>query len=81
MLKEVMVVLKVHLVIKEQWGTEKFGCKVFNLSFYWEWETMCQRRATWNLSLEEIIIWSYWSSEIYRMLTLKSNENWQRMKT
>lgn len=62
MLKEVMIVLKAHLVmnIKEQQRTQNFECKVFNLSeFYSEQKTMGQRRVIWNLSLEEIIIWSY----------------------
>lgn len=36
-LKEMMIVLKVHFVIKEQQRTENFDCKVFNLSeFYSE---------------------------------------------
>lgn len=53
MLKEVMVVLKVHLVIKEQQGTEKFGCKVFHLSFHSErqcgkedWYGICHLRKS-----------------------------------
>ena len=37
MIKEMMIVLEVDLVIKEQQGTDNFGCKVFNLSeFYSE---------------------------------------------
>ena len=32
MLKEMIIVLKVYLVLKEQQGTEHFGYKLFNLS-------------------------------------------------